>query len=302
MKELLFITELKQQINEKHKLALRNLYLPILGMEPIILYQLLIDYNEMNQGKKAYYEWKDIAKTSRMSIIELDIAKKKLEAVGLLRTFVSPDEIHHIFTINPPLLANEFKNNSLLYREAVKQIGDLLFERTYFATQEIRIAKDEFAESTAKYHDVFDANVQQQQNTLDMPKVNFENKDDAVKGLTSSQFINYITNNRVSPTQLSMIQRVQNAGLSSWSLNEIIDYTFVVEGKIVSNYIESIANDLINKNITDPKDIRLELHNAKENSERLSSSTTSKEEKVEDTVSTTDSDWNDIFNSLGGEL
>lgn len=299
MGQMMFITETKNQLTQKHHLALRNLYLPIIGMEATTLYSILNDYNFMNKNNPSYMKLEDIAKTMRISLTELLVAKTKLEAVGLVRTFEKSDNTHFIFVLNAPLDPVAFKKNVTLYSQAIKQIGDLIFERVYFSTKELMVKKDDFNEVTVKYHDVFEV-VADNQTTLEIPVVKFKNKQEAIKGLTTPQFVKFITSEKVSPTQLALFQRLQNSGLSSWSINEIVDYSFEINGKVVSAHIEAIANDLISKSITNPEDIRTEMTNAKSGAKPTESNIS--QPQVDVSSKTDDMAWNDIFESLGGEL
>lgn len=264
MEKNMYITEAKQDLTVKHNIALRNLYLPIIGMEAITIYSLLCDSHYMNKANPSYTPLEDLTNTSRINILDFMTAKSKLEAVGLIRTFENANNTHFLFILNPPLLPEEFRNNNTLYSDTIKQVGEVVFERIYFSTRETRIKKDNFKEITSKYHDVFEIKTNKF-TTLEIPMVNFANKVEAIKGTNSSQFIKYISGEKVSPTQLRLIQRLNNSGLSSQSMNEIIDYTYEINGKVVSNHIETIANDMISKNITNPNDIRVEMNNAKKN-------------------------------------
>lgn len=299
MDQIMFITETKNQLTQKHHMALRNLYLPIIGMEATTLYSILNDYNYMNRNNPSYMKLEDIAKTMRISLTEVLVAKTKLEAVGLIRTFQKSDDTHFVFVLNPPLEPVAFKKNVTLYSQAIKQIGDLIFERVYFSTKELMVKKDDFKEVTVKYHDVFDV-VADNQTTLEIPIVKFKNKQEAIKGLTTPQFVKFLTTEKVTPSQLALFQRLQNSGLSSWSLNEIVDYTYEINGKVVSAHIETIANDLISKSITNPEDIRTEMENAKKGSKPTESNIVKPQENISSKAD--DMAWTDIFESLGGEL
>lgn len=299
MSDIMFTTELKNEISQNSLISLRNLYLPIIGMEAVTLYSIINDYHTLNKSNPTYISINDIASTMRMEPSEVLVAKKKLEAVGLLRVFERADNKHFIFSINTPLSPEAFKKNSILYRAAIKQIGDLVFERVYFNTKENNIKKDDFKEVTVKYHDVFDLPSDNIGNTLEMPMVKFNNKDEAIKGTTPYQFVKYISDVKVSPSQMALFQRLQNSGLSSWSINEIIDYSFEVNGSIVANHIEVIANDMISKAITNPLDIKVEMSNAKS----ISKSSEGISKSIEKEMTTNeDLSWNDIFDSLGGEI
>lgn len=303
MSKIMFVTEVKNKITYENYISVRNLYMPIVGMESITLYSILNDYNYINKSNPTYHYIKDISDTMGISLDDLIKAKNKLEAVGLLRTFEKSDNNTFIFLLNPPLKPEYFRKNQMLFQKCVKQIGEVIFERFFFATKTPKMIKDEFKEVTIKYQDVFDITVQSQESTLEIPMVKFKNKKDAIKGLMTAQFVKFISGETVSPSQLALIQRLQNLGISSQSINEIVAYTFEINDRFVSNHIEKIANDMISKGITNPVDIKKELDGARKfqkshhsdiKQQIVSSST--------DAVQETSLSWNDIFDTLGGEL
>ena len=298
MKEMKFATELKCEITKKQYISLGTLYNPIIGCQATSLYSLLLDFHEATINNKQYIKAKEYINTLGINSQDFLIAKKKLEAVGLIRSFEAADNKRHIIVINPPLTPQQFKNNNTLYKQVIAKIGEVAFERIFFSTLDDKIKKDDFKETTTKYFEIFEE-TKSVENTLEMPLIKFDSINEAKAGLNSTQFIKYLTDRRASPSQLAMTQRISSLGLSSPSLNEIINYSFEINAKIVVNHIETIAKDMIEKGFVSPGQIKREMQEAKnKNKEILQTSEFLNYENDDESNET----WNDLFSSLGGEL
>lgn len=301
MKRTKFITELKTVIVDKDFLTLRTLYTPVVGIYAVMLYSLLFDYNKLSKNNGTFYDFNDLALTLGISEEELIRERKKLEAVGLIRTFEKADNTHFIIRLNQPLNPTQFRNNALLFKSAVAKVGELMFERIEFSTKEKELSKDDFAEVSVKYQDMFDMDlpkVEQVQSTLEMTLPSVKSKEEAISGLTSAQFVYFLTGAKVSPTQLATLNQIQGYGFSSKSTNLIIDYSFEINDNVVSAHIKKIAQDMVTKDIKDASSVEAELVAA-----RASKKSSIKVEKASNIVEITTSDnWDDLFKNLGGDF
>lgn len=176
-----------------------------------------------------------------------------------------------------------------------------MFERIEFSTKEKELSKDDFAEVSIKYQDMFEMDLPKKekiQSTLEMNIPSVKSKEEAISGLTSAQFVHFLTGVKVSPTQLATINQIQNYGFSSKSINLVIDYSYEVNGSIVSAHIKKIAQDMITKDIKDASSVEAELDAA-----RASRKSLIKAEKaiVLDDVNSSEN-WDDLFKSLGGDF
>ncbi len=261
----LFVIEKKDTVTPKDGLYLRNLYQPLISNQATMLYELFLDYYYLNKTYKTYFHLKDLAIVLGITHQELIKEKQKLEAVGLIRTFAKTDSEHFIITLNKPLSIDKFVKNSLLYKALIAKIGDEMFERIAFAFKKPQLDKAEFSEVTSKFQDIFSiTNIHNQNNTtleLSLPIV--KSKDEALKSLTSGQFVTYLTNYRPSPSLLKTINEIQQLGFASYSINLMIDYSFEVNGKVVNNHIKKIAKSLYGKDLNGFEAIKDDLENAK---------------------------------------
>lgn len=306
MNRVYFITEKKQEIMLQDLISLRSLYTPVIGKEAVFLYTLLNDYHFINRSSMEYIPFVDLATTMQTTESALLLERKKLEAVGLIRTYEKADNKHLIIKINKPLSPSMFRKNSLLYKEAVKKVGDLIIERVEFAIKENEFSKDEFKEVTTKFQDIFSLNIKEDiTNTLEMALPSNQTKEEAIAGLTFAQFVFFLTGQKISPSQLSVISAIQNLGLSNKSINLIIDYSFNKNNRIVANHIKAIAEDLVQKGITSSSKIYKELNFIKKSIQTEQEQVIAVQnasDGVQDSTANnrTVEEWEDLFNALGG--
>ncbi len=92
-----FTVEKNTDIINNDLKTLRNLYTPIIGTNSTCLYELFLDYSNLNNQIITYFPIKDVESTLGLSSDEVKMARKKLEAVGLIRTYEKADNYHFIF-------------------------------------------------------------------------------------------------------------------------------------------------------------------------------------------------------------
>lgn len=299
MKRTQFVTELKSIIGEKDFLTLRTLYTPVIGKDAVMLYSLLFDYYNLSKTNTSFYSFNDLAITLGLSEEELFIERKKLEAVGLVRTFERADNVNYIIRLNQPLNPTQFRGNVLLYKAAVAKIGELMFERIEFSTKVKELSKDDYSEVTVKYQDMFAMElpvVNDIQSTMEVALPTVKSREEAINGLTSTQFVNFLTGVKVTPSQLATLQQIQNTGLSSKSVNLIIDYSFEINGSIVSAHVRKIAQDMLSKDLKDAASVEAELEAAR--AAKKTSIKTNSITSLEESASA--ENWDDLFKNLGG--
>ena len=299
MKKHHFITELKSPIVLKDFSAIRNLYQPIIGTESVALYGLLVDYHEMSKYKKTFYSFVELMSNLKLSISKFGLARKKLESVGLIRSFEKADGKNFIIMVNKPMTPRDFRKNSLLYKLLIKEVGDLAFERYEFSSKEDRLSKDEFGEVTVKFTDVFEIPEEEKINTLEFEIPKNLNKDQALVSLAPLQFANFLENKKPSPSMLILTQDMQNNGFSTESINHIFNYSFEVNGKIVQEHVKVIFKDMISKNVKSANEIKSELKSALANRGTHITGNSLVSNNIEETVEDTNVTWDEIFNGVG---
>lgn len=260
-----FIVEKINVFSKNSYRFLRLLYGPLIKNESITLFCALDDVHSMQKENHFFEEFSFLQRITGMSMTEIANCLKRLEAVGLIRTYNSSDEQRQIITLCEPLAPEMFRRNKLLYNEYIKKVDDITFEKIEFSFAEKRFDKAEFHEVTTKFQDIFSINLinHSEENTLELSVKNLpKTKEQAIISLPPTQFISFLTSSRISPSLLATVQRVIQLGFSSKTINTIIDYVFAKNGKIVAAHLETIAKDLKDKNIINSDEVLLELTEA----------------------------------------
>ncbi|XQP55019.1 MAG: DnaD domain protein [Mycoplasmoidaceae bacterium] len=121
------VNEFKLNIN-----ALYDLYLPVVGQSATSFYVILSNMAENQVKNQALtFNSANICKQLNISNEELIQAKDKLEAIGLLSTFISTNNKEDnifIFVVRPALAYQEFISNPRLKKLLINQVGTANFE------------------------------------------------------------------------------------------------------------------------------------------------------------------------------
>ena len=146
----------KAFIDNKEKDILVSLYQPIIGVTAINLYLTLT--NDLNEDKieSEFLSHQHLMGLMGINLDKIVEARKKLEAVGLLKTLFREDTINnYIYILYAPLSASEFLNhpilNVVLYNNLGKSEYDNIVEK--YRTKKI-ITKD-FKDITTTFDQVF---------------------------------------------------------------------------------------------------------------------------------------------------
>ena len=146
----------KTVITDKDKKIVSMLYQPIIGFSAVSLYYTLIsdlDKRELFSEDLMHHH---LMATMQLSLEDIVIAREKLEAIGLIKTYMKKDNINqYVYLIYSPLDANDFFNhpilNIVLYNNVGKREYDKLLD--YFKTPRV-ILKD-YQDITASFDEVF---------------------------------------------------------------------------------------------------------------------------------------------------
>ncbi|MGL4252357.1 MAG: hypothetical protein ACRDCJ_00375 [Metamycoplasmataceae bacterium] len=259
MKILYFFVENFNKINAHELKFVRNFYLPIIGPNSTILYEYLSSIDQSNNVYKPGVNLEDLSKFLSISLNDLNLAKKNLEAVGLIRSFVKNDNRNGLITLLKPLLLEKFIENDMLRSNLIKKIGNIMFETLLLEHKPRPISKNDYVEISAKYFDMFDhsfdSQADDQYQTADLKLPAFESTDEAIKSLTPEHFIKFLDNGSITSGQKEYINYSRNIGLCDASINTILNYSFENNGRVVVNYVKKITNDLYERNLISYQEI-----------------------------------------------
>lgn len=266
-----FIVETKDRITNEDHFKLRTLYSPVIGKDAIFIYETLIDFYTIKQKNNLYSNTSDLVAILLMTLPNILEELKKLEAVGLVRTFIDSSENTSVYSLIRPLDIIRFRKNAFLFNQFIKKVGIEFFEKIAKSLEEPQIIKDELLEVTAKFQDVYSIDMMIEEkhdnfsnNTIEIPLGLQVSKDDAHSKLTPAQYILFLTKVKVTSNQLNTINAIQAFGFDAKAINVLIDYSFDKnDGKIVANYIHKIARDLYKRGITIDTQIKKEFQSLK---------------------------------------
>ena len=151
-----FIVVNKTTLSDKDRNLLMLLYQPIVGSNSISLYYTLWSYLDKSEILSNEWTHHHILRDMMISNTELSEAKDKLEAIGLIKTYLKKGNINnYVYELYSPVSASEFINNPLLNMALFNAVGKLEYERvvSYFKLPKINLR--EYEDVTKKFSDIF---------------------------------------------------------------------------------------------------------------------------------------------------
>ncbi len=110
-----FVVINKTILNSQDRLTLTLLYQPIVGSIAVSLYLTLWSFLDRNKFNSLGNTHNDLAISMQLKLDDIKEAKDKLEAIGLIKTYLKKGEVNsYIYELYGPLSAYEFFNNPIL--------------------------------------------------------------------------------------------------------------------------------------------------------------------------------------------
>lgn len=156
-----FIVVNKTVLSDKDRNVLMLLYQPIIGSQSISLYYTLWSYLDKSELLSNEWTHHHLFRDMMISNQEFSESKEKLEAIGLIKTYVKKGNINnYVYELYSPITASEFINNPMLNMALFNAVGKLEYERIvgYFRLPKINLK--EYEDITKKFSDVFDFRVE----------------------------------------------------------------------------------------------------------------------------------------------
>lgn len=153
----LFTVVNKTVIHEKDRNLLIMLYQPIIGSDAIGLYFSLCTYLDKLEIISDVWTHHHLMTSLRISLEDIVSAREKLEAIGLLKTYVKKANMNQfVYELYSPLSAQEFFNNPLLSTVLYNNVGETEYQKliTYFELPKIPL--EAYDDITCKFQDVFE--------------------------------------------------------------------------------------------------------------------------------------------------
>lgn len=144
-------------LTEVDKQILISLYEPIIGSTAISLFLTLwqdLDKSEIISRDLNHHH---LMVTLKTTLDKIEIARKGLEAVGLLKTYIKKTDNNneYLYELYSPLSAYEFFNHPVLSTILLNNVGELEYKYLNEYYKKIVVNKKEYEEITATMNDIF---------------------------------------------------------------------------------------------------------------------------------------------------
>lgn len=125
-----FVVINKSFFNEQDNLNLILLYQPIIGSLSVGLYLTLLGYLDKNKINSKGNSHNDLVINMQTKLEDIKEAREKLEAIGLVKTYLKKGEINsYIYELYSPLSAYEFLNNPILNTALYNNLNKIEYKR-----------------------------------------------------------------------------------------------------------------------------------------------------------------------------
>lgn len=153
-----FVVVNRTILNEHDRKIISMLYQPIIGSIATSLYYTLWADLDKTELLSAEYTHHHLMTSLRVKMDSIITARKKLEAVGLLKTFVKKGNINnYVYEMFSPISAAEFLNHPILNIVLYNNVGKKEYESIvkYFKVPKLSLTS--YEEITSRFDDVFES-------------------------------------------------------------------------------------------------------------------------------------------------
>lgn len=230
-----FVVVNKTILNDNRTLLI-NLYQPLIGALAIALYNTLWSFLDRLEFISLEYTHNTLLNNMLISCSEFKEAREKLEAIGLIKTYVKKEKINNfVYELYSPMSAKEFLNNPILNTALYNAVGSKEFERTleFFKVPYINLRN--YEDITSKFSDSFVWTTSTMRN---MELYNIKNKNSRYLDIVSKIDINTI---------LSLIpDEVLNHKSVTKEIKE-----YLIKISFIYNYDDEVMVELLRNSLTD---------------------------------------------------
>lgn len=146
----------KTILNDHDRKLLITLYQPIIGYQAISFYFTLWSYLDKSELISCEWTHHHLMTNMGIGLSEIVESRKKLEAIGLLKTFFKHDHVNtYLYELYSPISVKEFFANPILSTALYTSIGKMEFDKTvqYFKIPKLNL--ENYQEITSNFSDVF---------------------------------------------------------------------------------------------------------------------------------------------------
>lgn len=143
--------------NEDRKI-ITSLYLPIIGADAVMLYFTLWSDLDNTEILSMEYSHQKLVSSLRITINELKASFDKLEAIGLIKTFIKEGNVNnYIYELFSPVSASEFLSHPILNIVLYSNVGKREYDNLVKSFKIPRLNTSNYKEITKNFNDVFES-------------------------------------------------------------------------------------------------------------------------------------------------
>ena len=147
----------KTLLNDHDRKLLVMLYQPIIGYKAVSLYFTFWTYLDKNEVISNEWTHHHLMTSMRLKLKDIVEARQKLEAIGLIKTYMKKGNINnYIYELYSPLSAHEFINNPILATALYNNVGTFEYDKIISYFKVARINLKEYEEITSSFNDIFE--------------------------------------------------------------------------------------------------------------------------------------------------
>ena len=148
----------KTILHDEDRKIITSLYLPVIGIEAVMLYFTLWADLDNAQIVSKDFSHQKLVSNLRMTINEIETARGKLEAIGLVKTLIKTGNVNnYIYELYSPVSANEFLSHPILNVVLYSNIGKTEYDNVVKSFKLPRFNTSNYEDITKSFNDVFES-------------------------------------------------------------------------------------------------------------------------------------------------
>lgn len=225
----------KSILNDSDRKILTMLYQPIIGSLAINLYFSLWSDLNKDEVMSREYTHHHLMTITKLSLEDIVVSRKKLEALGLLRTYYKNGNINnYVYEMYSPLSVSEFFSNPILSVSLYSFIGEKEYREVadYFKMPKINLS--DFENISIKFSDLYDFDIKKIE---DVTEKNIKTKDKIGLVIGDGVDFDFI---------IDSTKGLMNEKALSSSIKKLINnlcYLYNFDELTISNIIKNSLND-----------------------------------------------------------
>ncbi len=146
----------KTILSDTDRKILTSLYQPIIGQLPISLYFTLWSDLDKLEIMSIEFTHHHLMANMKLNLTDIVDARKKLEAIGLIKTYVKEDNVNsYIYEMYSPISVSEFFNHPILNVVLYNNVGKSEYEKLVNTFKLPKINLKNYKDITSSFNDVF---------------------------------------------------------------------------------------------------------------------------------------------------